>query len=271
MLGRGEASEGTLLGEAQHHRDEIAAFACLAMAALFAASTSLAAGPPQKNVAPKAVRESGLPTGATLMRDPESGTVRFLKGQNLSRELDGDPLFRAARNAGDAEAVARSFLTAYAALFRLDDPKRELVMTRIDVDRIGTTHVRFDQRYRDLPIPGAEVIVHLDRERSVVLVSGGYIETPRELDVAPAITADAARSIAARAGDLDAAVCSACATDLVVFAERGAPPRLAWRVAAPAGAITASERWIDAQSGAPLRALPVATPGARSKPGESSR
>jgi len=237
----------------------------LGAAVLFAASARAggAAARSKGTYAATAVPEPSLPTGATLTRDPATGTVRFLKGQNLSRELDGDPLFRAARASGDAEAVARAFLNAYAAVFRLDDPNRELAKQRIDLDRIGTTHVRFDQTYHDLPIPGAALIVHLDRERSVVLVSGTYIATPRDLDGTPAISANDARAIAARAGDLGADACDGCATDLVVFAERGAPPRLAWRVAAPAGSIAASERWIDAQSGAPLRSRPVAIPGAR--------
>lgn len=213
----------------------------------------------------KASPEPALPPGATLTRDPATGTVRFFKGQNLSRELDGDPLFRAARNAGDAESVARAFLTAYAELFRLDQPNAELTKRRIDVDKIGTTHVRFDQTYRGLPIPGAELIVHLDRERRVVLVNGTTIATPRELDATPSLSADDARGIAARDAGLAADACAACATDLVVFAERGATPRLAWRVAAPAGAIQGGERTIDAQSGALLRNLPAAIPGTGSK------
>ena len=238
----------------QHRSVVVGLVAWLGAAALFAA-TACASG--------SAASELALPAGATLTRDPVTGTVRFLKGQNLSRELDGDPLFRASRNSGDAEAVARAFLSAYAAVFRLEDPNREMTKQRIDVDRIGTTHVRFEQAYRDLPIPGAELIVHLDRERRVVLASGSYIATPRDLDATPTISAEGARAIAVREGNLGADACSACATDLVVFAERGALPRLAWRVAAPAGAIAASERWIDAQSGAPLRSLPVAIPGAR--------
>ena len=213
----------------------------------------------------KASPEPALPAGATLSRDPASGTVRFLKGQNISRELDGDPLFRAARNAGDAESVARAFLTAYAAVFRLDHPNEELTKRRIDIDKIGTTHVRFDQTYRGLPIPGAELIVHLDHERRVVLVNGTTIATPSELDVTPALSADDARAIAARDAGLAADACAACATDLVVFAERGAKPRLAWRVAALAGAIQGAERTIDAQGGALLRNLPAAIPGVGSK------
>jgi len=254
MLGRRDSCEGASLGQGQHRSVVVGLVAWLAAAALCAA-TPCAGG--------SLATEPTLPTGATLTRDPATGTVRFLKGQNLSRELDGDPLFRAARNSGDAEAVARAFLSAYAAVFRLEDPNREMTKQRIDVDPIGTTHVRFEQAYRDLRIPGAELIVHLDRERRVVLASGSYIATPRELDATPAISADDARAIAVREGGLGTDACNACATDLVVFAERGASPRLAWRVGAPAGAIAASERWIDAKNGAPLRSLPVAIPGAR--------
>jgi hypothetical protein len=273
MLDLRDSSEGASLGQLQHRSVVVGLVAWLLVAALFATSACAggASRPSKDTPVASAALEATLPTGATLTRDPATGTVRFLKGQNLSRELDGDPLFRAARNSGDAEAVARAFLSAYATVFRLEDPARELALKRIDVDRIGTTHVRFDQSYHGLPIPGGELIVHLDRERRVVLVNGSYVATPSEVDVTPAISADDARMVAAREGDLGADACNACATDLVLFAERGAPPRLAWRVAAPAGGIAASERWIDAKSGAPLRSLPVAIPGARSKEEGSTR
>ncbi|RIK92980.1 MAG: hypothetical protein DCC71_24265 [Proteobacteria bacterium] len=202
--------------------------------------------------------EPGLPADATLTRDPETGTVRFLRGPDLSRELDADPAFRAARAAGDAEGVARAFLQRYAEPLRLDDPRAELALQRIDVDRIGSTHVRFEQRHRGLPIPGAGLIVHLDRERRVNLVSGSYVATPRDVAAEPALSADAAR---AAAGD-----CAACAADLVVFAERGRDARLAWRVAPPAERIAGEVLTVDAKSGEVLRREPVSIPGRRSNP-----
>jgi hypothetical protein len=211
--------------------------------------------------APPSAPEPPLPEGAALTRDPATGTVLFLKGQNLSRELDVEPMFRANRGAGDAEGVARAFLSAYAPIFRLDEPNEELVVHRIDLDKIGTTHVRFDQVYRGTPIPGAELIVHLDRDRRVVLVSGKYFATPRDLELTPKLTADDARAIAAREGGLGEGGCAACAADLVVFAEnkKPMPPmRLAWRVGVPLESIGALERTIDAEDGTLLRSLPVA-------------
>ena len=184
--------------------------------------------------------------------------MRFLKGKDLSRELDLEPMFRATRNAGDAEGVARAFLSAYAPTFRLEDPSTELVLRRIDLDKSGSTHVRFDQRFHDLAIPGAQLIVHLDRDRRVVLVSGRYLPTPDDLVVAPKLSADDARGIAEREGGLAAGACATCAADLVVFAEKHQPLRVAWRVGVPLDSTGALERTIDAESGALLRSVPVA-------------
>ena len=202
--------------------------------------------------------EVALPRGATLTRDPASGTVLFLKGKDLSRELDLEPVFRAKRNAGDAEGVARAFLAAYAPVFRLAEPNEELVLRRIDLDKNGSTHVRFDQAFRGLPIPGAQLIVHLDRGRRVVLVSGKYIQTPADFAMTPKLSADDARAAAEREGGFAAGACAACAADLVLFAEKNQPPRLAWRVGVPIDSAGALERTIDAENGALLRSLPVA-------------
>ena len=229
----------------------------LSMVATLSAS-GCAGGSGAATPAPPAVPEPPLPVGATLTRDPVTGTVLFLKGQDLSRELDVEPMFRANRGAGDAEGVARAFLAAYAPIFRLDQPNEELVVRRIDLDKIGTTHVRFDQTWRGMPIPGAQLIVHLDRDRRVVLVSGKYFATPDDLETAPKLSADEARAIAAREGGFAEGGCAQCAADLVVFAEKKQPMRLAWRVGVPPDSIAALERTIDALDGTLLRSLPVA-------------
>lgn len=236
------------------------------VATLFAAGCAGSGGQTKSETPPTpaaraepAVPDPPLPPGATLTRDPSNGTVRFLKGQNLSRELDVEPMFTATRNAGDAEGVARTFLTAYEPLFRLDDLDQELVLRRVDVDKNGSSHVRYDQVYRGMPILDAQLIVHLDRNRRVVLVSGKYITTPNDLaDDAPKLTAAEARAIAEREGALAAGACGACSAELVVFLEKYKPPRLAWRVGVPLDSVGALERTIDAEDGALLRSDPVA-------------
>lgn len=199
--------------------------------------------------------EAKLTKGAVLKQDPDNGTVRFLRGPDLSQELEADPAFSAARRAGDAEGVARAYLEYYAELFRLDDPRSELVLQRIDLDRFGTTHVRFEQRIGTYPIPGANLNVHLDRSRRVAMVNGVYVPTPRDFDTTPQISAADARTIAAREAGT---ACDACAVDAVVFADATTEPRLAWRVAPPADRIDGIEVILDASDGAVLRKQPVA-------------
>jgi Zn-dependent metalloprotease len=202
-----------------------------------------------------------------LERDLATGTVRFLKGENLSAELDGNPTFKASRAAGDSEGVARAFLAHYRTLLRLDDPATELVKRRIDVDRSGASHVRFAQIWRGLDVLGAELIVHLDRERRVVLVNGAYAPTPHSVDTKPSINATQARAAAAKAAGGEP--CSTCPTELVVFADRHASPRLAWRVAPPAGQIHGEEILVAADDSDVLRRLPVALSGRPKPAGES--
>lgn len=198
--------------------------------------------------------EPKLPSGSKLDRDLPSGTVRFLKGQNLSRDLESAPGFKASRMAGDAEGVARAFLDYFDALWRLDDPRAELRLRRVDVDRTGASHVRFEQAWQRIRIPGAELIVHLDRDRRVVLVSGAYIRTPRDVTTTPALDAAAARDAAAEA--TGAAPCAECAAELVIFTDGGSKTRLAWRIA-PAKGVRGEDVVVDAKSGALLRRPPA--------------
>ena len=238
---------------------------CLAAScAVWVTALALACGggPPARAAGP----EPKLPRGSQLEREFGTGTIRFLKGQDLSQDLDADPTFKASRLGGDVEGVARAFLRHFSSLWKLDDPDKELVKQRIQVDRTGASHVRFEQAWQGLRIPGAELIVHLDRDRRVVLVTGGYVPTPRGLETTPKL--DAAEARAAAAKETGTAPCDACTTELVVFAERGSDARLAWRIAPPKGQIKGEEITVDAKGGSLLRRLPAAQAGRMKLGGE---
>jgi Zn-dependent metalloprotease len=196
------------------------------------------------------------PAGSEIRRDLESDTIRSLKGENLSENLEQNAGFRELQMSGQFDAIALSFLAFYASAFRLDDPQNELVVRSTKSDDLGFTHVKFEQYFRDLSVPGAELIIHLDRANRVYLVNGSYIPTPRSVNMTPAFGQKRARQIAAAQIDARSA-CSECPCDLVIFAQRGHPPRLAYRVFL---ALRLTEGWelmLDAQSGALLRKLPT--------------
>lgn len=230
--------------------------------ALLLAITSLACAGGTPGSGPPARRARPLPADATVHRDPALGTIRFASGPDLARELAGDPALREARAHDDPAAIARAFLAGCADAFRLDDPAAELALRGVRADREGRRIVRFDQRWHGVPVLRGELRVHVDAEGRVVVVSGATIPTPRAVDPEPRLDAAAARERAAAALGRPAGGCARCPAELVVAAPDGAPPRLAWRVRPPAGALH-DELLVDARTGDILERIPVVLPGAR--------
>jgi hypothetical protein len=199
-----------------------------------------------------------FPPEATVRRDPATGAIRFLEAADLARDLDGDPAFRAARASGDATRIARAFLAAHAAGFRLQDPGEELALREVRPDLAGRRIVVFDQRWRGLPVLRGELRVHVDAQGHVPVVNGSTIPTPEQVESEPALDAAAARARAAAALGQPPGACAACRTELVVTS--GGAPRLAWRVRPPRGALH-DELVLDARDGTVLERVPVAWPG----------
>jgi len=204
--------------------------------------------------------EPAFPSDAAIRRDPATGALRFLSGPDLARGLDADPAFRAARASGDAEAIARAFVAAHAAAFRLAQPAEELALRGVQADRGGRRVVVFDQRFRGLPVLRGELRVHLDAQGRVVVVNAATVPTPVDVEIEPALDAAAARARAAAALGRPAAACRDCRTELVVAAAGGVP-RLAWRVRPAPGALH-DEVLVDARTGETIERVPVALPGA---------
>jgi Zn-dependent metalloprotease len=161
-----------------------------------------------------------------------------------------------ATNAGPgrprAERPARAFLREQRALLRLGDPDQELALARQEVDALGRTHLRFQQRHNGVPVRPAELIVHLDPRGDVDVVNGSWEPTP-EVAAAPALSAQAAVA-QARAEIVGALHAEIPAPELIVWAPGDRPARLAWSVFVPAAV---AEQWrviVDATSGARLAA-----------------
>lgn len=210
-----------------------------------------------------------LPAGAEVTRDPATGAVRWLRGQDLSHELESDPRFRADQAQGRAEAVARRFVEAYARAFRLEDPARELRLDGIRTEETGRTRVTFAQTWRGYPVLRGVLHVHLDRASRVALVNGDYLPTPAGIDPAPTLSADDACECAATSMGGPTGGRALCDAELVVAADRVGRPRLAWRVRHGPGAVQARETLVDARSGEVLGSLPLSYP--MQLPGEPTR
>lgn len=117
-------------------------------------------------------------------REPATGKVGFLRvaaGGDLFPDSDAGP-----------RAKSEAYLRAYGAAFGADPD--QLVRTAVESDALGTT-VSFTQRYRGVPVFGAELKVHLDADGSLRAVNG-FVAPELELSVAPDLSADEAAEIA---------------------------------------------------------------------------
>jgi Zn-dependent metalloprotease len=201
--------------------------------------------------------EPALASDATLRRDPERGTVTFLRAANLSAELERDDAFRALQAQDRYAEVALAFLEAYRWTFGLDRPADELQVRSVRTDELGLKHVRFQQVFVRIPIFGAELNVHLDRANHVYLAQGRYLRTPRDVGTMPRLGQDEAGRVVAgqiRGADPD---CRGCLIELVIAAPPGNAARLAYRVRVTVSLTEGWEVLADAGTGAILQKRPT--------------
>ncbi|MGV8073288.1 MAG: hypothetical protein AB2L11_01810 [Syntrophobacteraceae bacterium] len=172
--------------------------------------------------------ESGkrlFPPDAELRINPENGTVQYLKGKNLSRELGGMP-----SKSESPHDMALSFLDLYKTLFKLQQPHDELGCIAVETDDLGLKHVRLQQIYQTIPVWGKELNVHLDQHNSVYLVQGRYIPTPQHVNTEPAISARQAVEIVYNSLGLKREDVSSDAAELVVYVKAPEKALLAYKV-----------------------------------------
>jgi Zn-dependent metalloprotease len=145
----------------------------------------------------------------------ETGKVRFLRTES------GHPIKRPAQLTANAtaEQVARQFLTAYGSLFGLRDQSQELKVMQQEASG-GQSFVRFQQRYRGIPILAGELIVQTDRQGAVVSANGEMLPGVA-LDITAQINAKDARDRAlaaiAKYNNLRPADLQATAPELWVY------------------------------------------------------
>jgi Zn-dependent metalloprotease len=190
-----------------------------------------------------------LPAGATIRLEKRNGTVIFLKGDNLSVNLEKHEDFLQLQADKQYDVVVLAFLNAHRSLFRLDSPSREFIVKSVITDDLGFRHIKLQQVYRGIPVWASEINVHLDQTNHVYLVQGRYIPTPGELSTQPALTQERALQLVAKDLDRSESDCPGCRVALIIFARFDSPPRLAYRVLTPPGLMEGWAYVIDAETG----------------------
>jgi bacillolysin len=167
-------------------------------------------------------------------RHLRTGAVRFI-GTEPGRPIPNPVPVEAGRS---PEAAARAYLSVCGSLFGLQDPAGDLTVTRTVPADARRTVVRFQQRQSGIPIMGAELIVHLDDARNILVVSGktlpqtGLNTTPV---VAAATAVETALDTVAKEYAVDRGALAASAPQLwfyspALIGPEDGPTTLVWRM-----------------------------------------
>ena len=144
---------------------------------------------PAQQRAVDALRDQ-LGIGASLAMDSAAGTLRHVRGP-LTAVLRGDSAYEAARERGDFAAMALATVGVLAPVLNVQQPAQEFVPRAPERDDLGMVHVRLDQRQGDLPVYGAQVVLHFDPQGDPVELSGVYSPTPRRSEDADFLVSEA--------------------------------------------------------------------------------
>jgi bacillolysin len=136
--------------------------------------------------------------------------------------------FTAFSDADRAAGRGDDFLAEYGEAFGIAQPSTELDLVETERDALGMTHLRYEQRYRGLPVVGHELRLHLGR--TAVRAVNGNFAPAIAVPTTPAVAADDAAATAELALADEAAGADASDPDLVVHVDEAGEASLAWRM-----------------------------------------
>ena len=178
-----------------------------------------------------------------------TGTPRLIKGPMLQRALHefGDPKER-------MQLTAEAFLRKFQAVLKLKDPDQDLKLYRTDRDELDRTHLRYAQMHQGLRVWPAEVLIHLNPEGDVDLMSGGYVPMPNKLILNPIVLPEQAQALAKEAVH-EGNGGTVSEPELIIYAPTQRAPRLGWKMDVNVSLVSAWTVIIDAINGATLEVI----------------
>lgn len=136
----------------------------------------------------KNTRQSSIPSLSTkfisklkITRDTETGGVLMI--ENLSKVT---PKVRKS-----TQLMATDFLGEVKSALKITDTNQELEMINMETDEIGMTHIKIQQKYKNVPVYGGEIWLHTKGEKIDVL-NGRNFPTPKLNSTNPSISEEKA-------------------------------------------------------------------------------
>jgi Zn-dependent metalloprotease len=127
---------------------------------------------------------------AQISLNRATGAVSFV-------HLRGDAL-SALGGGTSAEAEAAAFFAEYGSIFGIKEASVELVLLQEQSDKVGMTHLTYQQVYEGVEVFAGIVRVHLNASNRITAVNGAFIPDIA-LNPMPTLSAEAASTIAVNA------------------------------------------------------------------------
>jgi bacillolysin len=185
-------------------------------------------------------------TGAKLSISPATGTARFMRA----------PRGKALGVAGAQKRAdhAMAFLKANGNAFGLRDATTELKLQGVREDKLGDSRVSYLQSYRGVPVFGASLAVHYDKQGNLKAVNG-VVVPDITLDTVPRTSQAQAGAVALK--QVKGSDVAVRGTRLLVFREgllKGVPGanHLAYEVEVGNGTNVREFVYVDANNGAKI-------------------
>jgi bacillolysin len=140
----------------------------------------------------KNIRQSSVPSLSTkfisklkVTRDAETGGVLMI--ENLSKATPN--------TRKSTQMMAADFLVEVKKALKIENTDQELEMIDMQTDEVGMTHIKLQQKYKNLPVYGGEVWLHTKGEKIDVL-NGRNFPTPKISSITPSISEEKAIELA---------------------------------------------------------------------------
>jgi bacillolysin/thermolysin len=125
--------------------------------------------------------------GSNLLRNDRNITTYRESEKGIPLYVEGTLMAEKAR--GNEVDIALSYFEKNKGAYKMASPTDELTVKRVEEDILGMRHVRFDQKYLDVPVIGGNMIAHFSSSGILKTVNGYYYHDI-DIDVSPSVSPD---------------------------------------------------------------------------------
>lgn len=119
--------------------------------------------------------------------------VGFLNERQVPAYIEGELPSSKTINRSPA-GLAMEYLDTAAPMMKIKNPSSEFSVVGVDEDELGMKHIRMQQMHQNVPVYGAEIILHGTRDK-INFLNGTYYPTFEMDNVTPSLSTDKCESI----------------------------------------------------------------------------